>query len=240
MSSSDPTSAIFMSDTKKEVQKKINKYAFSGGGETAEEHREHGGNPDVDVPYQYLTYFLEDDVELKRIHDTYKSGEMLTGEIKQYCIRIMQEYVEGFQSRRAKVSDAVLQEYMTPRRLQWGGKPRGATSSTEPSQSQQASAPAPPPATAPTPQAPTQPAQAQAPQVQITQTMKPQDAAPNMVPNLNQDSVESKEKPQRPGLATLRGKSYGVRGLSQYATQMSSMIYGDDSDEDDDSDTRRG
>lgn len=33
---------------------KINKYAFSGGKETTEEHREKGGDPDIDVSYQYL------------------------------------------------------------------------------------------------------------------------------------------------------------------------------------------
>lgn len=36
------------------LAQKINKYAFSGGQETVEEHREKGGNPDVDVSYQYL------------------------------------------------------------------------------------------------------------------------------------------------------------------------------------------
>ena len=37
------------------------RYAFSGGRETLEEHREKGGNADVDVAYQYLTFFMEDD-----------------------------------------------------------------------------------------------------------------------------------------------------------------------------------
>ena len=45
----------------------INKYAFSGGKDTVEEHREHGGNCDVDVSYQYLEFFLEDDEELEKI-----------------------------------------------------------------------------------------------------------------------------------------------------------------------------
>ena len=45
----------------------INKYAFSGGGTTVEEHREKGGNCDVDVSYQYLTFFLEDDEKLEQI-----------------------------------------------------------------------------------------------------------------------------------------------------------------------------
>lgn len=45
----------------------INKYAFSGGRDTAEEHRLHGGNCDVDISYQYLRYFLEDDDKLEQI-----------------------------------------------------------------------------------------------------------------------------------------------------------------------------
>jgi tryptophanyl-tRNA synthetase len=61
MSASDDTSAIFMKDTAKEIKNKVNRYAFSGGRETVEEHREKGGNPDVDVSFQYLQFFLEDD-----------------------------------------------------------------------------------------------------------------------------------------------------------------------------------
>lgn len=56
-----------MTDTPKQIKDKINKYAFSGGGATMEEHRLNGGNPDVDVSYQYLTFFLEDDEELAKI-----------------------------------------------------------------------------------------------------------------------------------------------------------------------------
>lgn len=67
MSSSNELSSIFMSDDAKKVQTKINKYAFSGGRESVEEHRKHGGDPDVDVSYQYLKFFLDDDEELDRI-----------------------------------------------------------------------------------------------------------------------------------------------------------------------------
>ena len=45
----------------------INKYAFSGGRDTKEEHQKYGGNTDVDVSYQYLTFFLEDDQRLTQI-----------------------------------------------------------------------------------------------------------------------------------------------------------------------------
>ena len=39
----------------------MNKYAFSGGKDTMEEHRAVGGDTEVDISYQYLTFFLEDD-----------------------------------------------------------------------------------------------------------------------------------------------------------------------------------
>ncbi|KAH7700666.1 tryptophanyl-tRNA synthetase, partial [Aphelenchoides avenae] len=45
----------------------INKYAFSGGQASREEHRRLGGNCDVDIPFQYLRYFLDDDEKLENI-----------------------------------------------------------------------------------------------------------------------------------------------------------------------------
>lgn len=45
----------------------VNKHAFSGGKDTVEEHRKYGGNPDVDVSFMYLTFFLEDDEQLENI-----------------------------------------------------------------------------------------------------------------------------------------------------------------------------
>jgi tryptophanyl-tRNA synthetase len=59
MSASVDSSAIKLSDTPKQILKKVQTHAFSGGRETLEEHREKGGNPDIDVPYQYLKFFLE-------------------------------------------------------------------------------------------------------------------------------------------------------------------------------------
>ncbi|KAI9225507.1 MAG: hypothetical protein DHS80DRAFT_33638 [Piptocephalis tieghemiana] len=112
MSASIDTSAIFMSDTPKQIKSKINKYAFSGGGATKEEHEEHGGNPDVDVAYQYLSFFLEDDEELKRIHDEYKAGKMYTGELKAKCIELLQKFVGDFQERKKAVTDEVLDQFM--------------------------------------------------------------------------------------------------------------------------------
>ena len=61
MSSSDPNSAIFLTDTMNEIKNKINKFGMSGGGATLEEHRKNGANLLVDIPYNYLKFFLDDD-----------------------------------------------------------------------------------------------------------------------------------------------------------------------------------
>ena len=45
----------------------IKKYAFSGGKDTEEEHRKFGGDTTIDVSYQYLSFFLDDDEKLAKI-----------------------------------------------------------------------------------------------------------------------------------------------------------------------------
>lgn len=97
---------IFLYDTDKEIRNKINKHTFSGGQATIEEHRKKGGNPDIDISYKYLEiFFEEDDKELKRIYNEYKSGKLLTGELKQILIRKITSFLKEHQIRkeRAKV-----------------------------------------------------------------------------------------------------------------------------------------
>ncbi|MBI4399126.1 tryptophan--tRNA ligase [Candidatus Micrarchaeota archaeon] len=91
---------IYTTDTPEEVKKKINKYAFSGGRDTIEEHRKAGGNPDIDVSYQWLTFFEEDDSRLKRIYEDYKSGKLLTGELKQMLIEKVNAFLKEHQAKR--------------------------------------------------------------------------------------------------------------------------------------------
>ncbi|XP_071833523.1 tryptophan--tRNA ligase, cytoplasmic-like [Apostichopus japonicus] len=117
MSASDPTSSIFLTDTQKQIKTKINKYAFSGGGTSVEEHREKGGNCEIDVSYQYLTFFLEDDERLEQIRQDYSSGKLLTGEIKKELVTILQKLVAKHQERRKDVTLEVVKSYMTPRPL---------------------------------------------------------------------------------------------------------------------------
>ncbi|XP_017569326.1 tryptophan--tRNA ligase, cytoplasmic [Pygocentrus nattereri] len=117
MSASDPNSSIFLTDTPKQIKNKINKHAFSGGKDTIEEHRNYGGNPDVDVSFMYLTFFLEDDEELEKIRQDYTSGALLTGELKKRLIEILQPLIADHQNRRKQVTDETVMQFMTPRKL---------------------------------------------------------------------------------------------------------------------------
>lgn len=119
MSASDPNSSIFLTDSDKQIKDKINKYAFSGGGATVQEHKEKGGNCDVDVSYQYLTFFLEDDERLAQIKEDYTSGELLTGYLKKELIEILQRIVREHRELRAKVTDDLIKQFMMPRKLNY-------------------------------------------------------------------------------------------------------------------------
>ncbi|KAG0645166.1 Tryptophanyl-tRNA synthetase [Hyphodiscus hymeniophilus] len=131
MSASIESSAIFMKDSAKDIKSKINKYAFSGGQMTVEEHREKGGNADVDVSYLYLRFFMEDDEELARIKKEYETGKLLTGELKALCIQHLQEYVKAFQDRRERVTDETVQDFMAQKRLVFSGNPNAKVALNE-------------------------------------------------------------------------------------------------------------
>lgn len=101
MSTSDPDSTIWVTDTPEQVKTKIMKHAFSGGQGSIAEHRKLGGNPDVDVAYQWLYYFFEpDDRKMKKIHDDYKSGKMLTSELKAYLVEKINAFLKEHQKKR--------------------------------------------------------------------------------------------------------------------------------------------
>uniref|UniRef100_A0AAY4DQ85 Tryptophan--tRNA ligase, cytoplasmic n=1 Tax=Denticeps clupeoides TaxID=299321 RepID=A0AAY4DQ85_9TELE len=118
MSASDPNSSIFLTDTPKQIKNKvINKHAFSGGKDTIEEHRQFGGNADVDVSFMYLTFFLDDDEQLEKIRQDYTSGALLTGELKKCLIETLQPMISAHQDRRKQVTDEIVQQFMTPRKL---------------------------------------------------------------------------------------------------------------------------
>lgn len=104
MSSSDSSNeVIYLSDSQEEVKRKIYKYAFSGGKDTLEEHRKSGGNPDIDISFQYLKYLFEsDDKKLEKIEKDYRSGKLLSGELKEILIEKINQFLKEHQKNREK------------------------------------------------------------------------------------------------------------------------------------------
>ena len=112
MSASDEGGTIYTTDPPDVVKKKINKYAFSGGQPDIDLHRKYGGNPDVDVSFQYLRIFFEpDDGKLGAIYDDYKSGKMLTGELKGILIDKINEFLRIHQEKREEAR-GLLEQFL--------------------------------------------------------------------------------------------------------------------------------
>jgi tryptophanyl-tRNA synthetase len=113
MSSSEAIKGILTTDSPQEVETKIKKYAFSGGQATIEEHKKKGGNPDIDISFQYLKFlFEEDDKKLKIIEEDYRTGKLSTGELKKYTIKKINNFLAEHQKRRKdaknKISEYIL------------------------------------------------------------------------------------------------------------------------------------
>jgi len=107
MSASQPESAVFLNDDPKTVRRKI-WIAYSGGQPTVEQHRRLGGNPDVDVSFQWLYYFFEeDDNVVEKLREEYKSGRILSGEMKEILIEKVTSFLERFRESREQARDTL-------------------------------------------------------------------------------------------------------------------------------------
>lgn len=108
MSSSKPETAIYLTDDDKTVKNKIYRHAFSGGQSSIEEHRKLGGNPDVDVPFQWLYMFFEpDDKKIEEIRTEYRAGRLLTGQLKDILVDKVTRFLKEHRERREKAREIV-------------------------------------------------------------------------------------------------------------------------------------
>lgn len=108
MSSSKPETTINLNDDDKTIKNKIYRHAFSGGQSSMDEHRKLGGNPDVDVPFQWLYMFFEpDDKKIEEIRSEYKSGRMLTGTLKDLLVEKVTGFLTEHRKRREKAGSQI-------------------------------------------------------------------------------------------------------------------------------------
>ncbi len=102
MSASSNESAIWLTDSDEVVRKKIWK-AFSGGKDTAEEQRKYGANPEVDVAFNIYRLLEKDESKVNKVYQDYKSGKMLSGEMKQLAADKMIDFLHTLRNNREKI-----------------------------------------------------------------------------------------------------------------------------------------
>ncbi|RMF06882.1 tryptophan--tRNA ligase [Candidatus Woesearchaeota archaeon] len=95
MSKSKPESCIELPEDPKSVCRKIKK-AVTGGRPTLEEHRRLGAEVEKCMVFELLKqHLVEDDKELEKIYEEYKSGRMTSGEIKELACKYATEFMEN-------------------------------------------------------------------------------------------------------------------------------------------------
>ena len=104
MSKSRPNSAIFFDDNLEDIRKKIMR-AYSGGRGSLEAHRRLGGIPEEDVALRYLLAYFLDSKEAAKIEEDYKSGKVLSSEIKEILYKKVSEYLSKFKEKLSKITD---------------------------------------------------------------------------------------------------------------------------------------
>jgi tryptophanyl-tRNA synthetase len=109
MSSSNPPSAIFLTDSPEEGAKKV-RSAVTGGGMTVEEHKKSGGKPEVCGVFELFVYHLmDDDTELKAVYAGCMAVTRLCGECKMQAAALLKPFLADLATKReaarSKVKD---------------------------------------------------------------------------------------------------------------------------------------
>jgi len=102
---------IYLKNTPKEIQSKLNKSAFSGGKDNLHEQREFGANLSVDIPMYYFRVFLKDDQEYSHLIKYYGPGDLpegndhrlASGDIKKKCGELIGSIVSDYQKKRQTI-----------------------------------------------------------------------------------------------------------------------------------------
>ncbi len=107
MSKSMPESCIEIPEEKVLFTRKIQQ-ALTGGRNTREEQRKLGAEIEKDMVFELLKqHLIEDDKELNKIYHEYKTGKMLSSELKQLAIEKMDQFMKSFNKKFEKAQKQV-------------------------------------------------------------------------------------------------------------------------------------
>ncbi|XP_053397609.1 tryptophan--tRNA ligase, cytoplasmic-like isoform X1 [Mercenaria mercenaria] len=97
MSASHPEGAIFLTDDKHVIDRKIQ-------------------NCDREILFQYLSYFMEDNRRFEQKQEEYSSGSLSTANLKKELLAVLTKFVTEFKRRRNNISEERFQKFMSPKK----------------------------------------------------------------------------------------------------------------------------
>ena len=113
MSSSQPESAIFLTDSPRVARKKIMS-AKTGGAVSLEEHKKHGGRPTDCMVYElFLYHLMDDDRELADLYEGCTEGQQLCGDCKKMAADRMDSFLTLLQQKLEGALEQ-LDNYLLP------------------------------------------------------------------------------------------------------------------------------
>lgn len=101
MSSSEPETAVFLSDKPLEVESKINK-TFTGGRDTEAEQRKLGANPDICKIYEIYKYHHPNSKFIENLYKKCREGKLLCKECKKICTEFLNSLLKSHQRKLVK------------------------------------------------------------------------------------------------------------------------------------------
>ncbi len=105
MSSSKPSTAIYLNEDSKTAAKKV-KTAKTGGRESLKEQQELGGEVDKCVVYEMLVYHLiDDDEKLAKIREQCLDGTLRCGDCKTMASELMEELFDDLADKKEEAHE---------------------------------------------------------------------------------------------------------------------------------------
>ena len=118
MSSSKAAATLFLTDDRETLVKKVLTLCQSGADPDPEIHKQKGGNCDMDMAYQYLRYFEEDDAKLEEIKKNFTEGKLSAEGIKRILAEKLWEIVSKIQENRSKITDEIFEDFYRRKKIE--------------------------------------------------------------------------------------------------------------------------
>lgn len=115
MSASIEDSAIFLTDTREDAERKIRR-AYSGGSPLASMQKEKGAIPEVCSIFSLLSYNFLSNEEWDKTLQAYKAGEMLTSELKKMTLEFVLDFLAEHQAKREQAKK-LIPEFLLKTRI---------------------------------------------------------------------------------------------------------------------------